>query len=193
MRTITTVAVMLSLWGCASGPEPASAPRPSGPVAPCPGYASIETARLPDGRTLLQALDSIAREPGAYTRSSDMKTIDPGMSELFGVTITHPARLRPSDRERMRGIFEQTYPRELRSAGRGGRAMLALLVDASGNVRETRLVRGSGYQSMDLAAATLLKQALFDPAIAGTCSVPSLLILPVTYQLATPSDPGRRP
>jgi TonB family protein len=193
MRKITTVAVLLTLGGCASGPEANSAPRPSGALAPCPNYASYDTARLPDGRGLLQALDSIAAVPGAASRPSDMKTIDRGMSELLGVTITHPARLRPSDRDRLRRLFEETYPPELRRAGRSGRATLALLVDASGTVRETRLVRSSGYPSMDLAAATLLKQAAFDPAFAGTCSVPSVLILPVTYQLATPADPGRRP
>lgn len=193
MRKVTTTAILLTLSGCASGAGTRALPRPSGPVEPCVTYANFETTRLPDGRNLLQALDSIAAVPGAADRPSDMKTVEREMSELFGVEITHPARLRPSDRQRLHRLFEETYPPELRRTGRGGRATLALLVDATGTVRETRLTRGSGYQSLDLAAARLASQALFDPAIAGDCSVPSLLVLPITYQLATPSDPGRRP
>lgn len=69
MQKLIIVALLLGLSGCASGSGTRALPRPSGPVAPCPAYANYETARAPDGRGLLQVLDSLARTPEAQGRS----------------------------------------------------------------------------------------------------------------------------
>lgn len=197
MRKIIAATGLLVLAGCASGSGSRPLPRPTGPVAPCPAYARFETARLPDGRGWPQVLDSVARTPEAQgqrsRRSSRTELAEQESSELLGVTVTHPARLGPGDRQRLARLFEQTYPPELRSLGLGGTVRMVMLLDANGAVRDTRVARSSMYHSLDAAAVRMIRQVTFDPAIAGTCSVPYLVSLPVTYKVATPADLGRRP
>ena len=197
MQKITTVAVLFALSGCASGSGAGTLPRPSGPVAPCPVYANFETARVPDGRAWLQVMDSIASTPKAQERSrrpsaAEIKQGERETSELFGITITHPARVPPGARAHLARLLEQTYPPELRDTGRGGTVRMVMLMDPSGRVRETLIARSSGFPVLDAAALRVARQVNFDPAIAGSCSVPCIVVLPITYMVATPADPGRR-
>ena len=197
MRKITTVAVLLSLSGCASGSGAGTLPRPSGPVAPCPAYANFETARVPDGRGWLQVMDSIARTPKAQERSrrlsaAELEQAEHEINELFGVTITHPARVPSGARTHVARLLEQTYPPELRDTGRGGTVYMVMLMDPSGRVRETLLARSSGFATLDAAALQVARQVTLDPAIAGSCSVPYIAVLPITYMVATPAGPDRR-
>ena len=198
IRKITTLAVLLTLSGCASGPGTRPLPRPSGPVEPCPAYANFETARLPDGRGWLQVMDSIARTPKAQERSrrlsaAEIKQAEHEVNELFGVTITHPARVPPGARTHVARLLEQTYPPELRDSGRGGTVYMVMLMDPSGRVRETLMARSSGFPTLDAAALRVARQVTLDPAIAGNCSVPYIAVLPITYMVATPTNPGPRP
>ena len=197
MRKITIVAVLLYLSSCASGSGTRPPPRPSGPVAPCPAYANFETARVPDGRGWSEVVDSIARTPDAQgprsRRPARNEWTERETSELFGLTITHPARVRPGDRQYLAQLFEQTYPPDLRDRGLGGTVYVVMLLDPHGAVRETRVARTSMYPSLDAAAVRVAQRIIFDPAIAGTCSLPYIVSLPNTYRVSTPADPGRRP
>ena len=197
MGNTTTVAVLFALSGCASGSGAGTLPRPSGPVAPCPAYANFEAARLPDGRGWLQVMDSIARTPKAQERSqrlsaAEKKQAEHEINELFGITITHPARVPSGARTHVARLLEQTYPPELRDTGRGGTVYMVMLMDPSGRVRETLVARSSGFPVLDAAALRAARQVNFDPAIAGSCSVPYIVVLPIKYMVATPADPGRR-
>ncbi|CAN5829560.1 hypothetical protein BH20GEM3_BH20GEM3_07520 [soil metagenome] len=167
-------------------------------MAPCPAYASFETARLPDGRGWHQVMDSIARTPKAQERgprlsAAEVKQAEHEINELFGITITHPARVRQGDRIYLAQLLEQTYPPELRDTGRGGTVRMVMLMDAIGRVRETLVARSSGFPSLDAAAVRMIRQVTLDPAIAGTCSVPYIAVLPITCRVATRVDPGRHP
>jgi protein TonB len=73
------------------------------------------------------------------------------------------------------------YPADLRRTGIGGSILLVALVDAQGQVRETRIARSSGYRTMDDAAAEVLRRARFKAATAGDCRIPYLLRLPMAY------------
>ena len=198
VRKIITLAVLISLSGCASGSGAGTLPRPSGPVAPCPTYANFETARLPDGRGWLQVIDSITRtvaapDGGARRSTAEGDKAERETSQLFGVAINHAPRIRRSDRMLVRQLLEQTYPPHLRDQGLGGTVRMVLLMDASGKVREGRVARSSGHPSIDAAGLQMARQITFDPAIAGTCSVPYFVVLPITYMVATPTNPGPRP
>ena len=175
--------------GCAAGtPSPSPAARPRGPVAPCPGYQSAQTARLPDGRLLLQAFDSVHRAstPSAATRiaQNERRALDSiTNARLFGAPITVPASVSEQSRIASRRLLEQTYPRELRDRGIGGEVILTLFLDATGAVRETRVLRSSGYTSLDRAGSTLMRQIRFDPAVAEGCNVPYVTQIPVGYRV----------
>jgi protein TonB len=56
-----------------------------------------------------------------------------------------------------------TYPSEARALKKEGAVVVELLIDATGKVRETKLIRGIGF-GLDEAALTALKQFEFDPA-----------------------------
>ncbi len=108
-------------------------------------------------------------------------------AESFGATITHPARVRPEDGPHLARLLEQSYPPELRQAGHRGTVRVVMLLDARGAVRETRVARTSGYAALDAAALRVIRQATFEPALAGACSTPSIVLLPVRYYTTDPS------
>jgi protein TonB len=186
MRKIIAVAVLLSLSSCASGPGTRPLARPAGPIPPCPAYASAGASWLPEARVWRQALDSIVGTPEAQGRGTRSRpsNLEPGgmeTRESFGATITHPARVRPEDGPQLARLLEQSYPPELRQAGHRGTVRVAMLIDARSAVRETRVARTSGYPALDAAALRVIRQFTFEPALAGTCSTPSIVLLPVRY------------
>lgn len=191
MRNLLIIAV-IACSACASGGSITAAARPIGPVAPCPGWEDYRTARTPDGRSLLAAYDSLAQTPaarGEERRQRRGARPDTAESKLYGLRVSHPARIRSGDREMMRRLFEETYPADLRIARIGGTVRMTLLVDTDGTVRETRISRSSGHASLDRAATTLINRAPLDPAIAGSCGIPYIVTLPVVYRVGMPNEP----
>lgn len=65
-----------------------------------------------------------------------------------------------------------------------------MLLNTQGTVREARLGKGSGYFDMDRAALALARSGRFNPAIAGTCSVPFYVALPIGFKVAIPPPPS---
>lgn len=188
LRLLLTLGLTFGLTGCIAGAaetaaSPAPATRSTGPVAACPGYSELNTARIPDGRPLLQAFDSVSRIGGPHSRSRSGSFEDRTMDHLLGSPIS-PPKLSPAALQRSRQLFEQHYPPALRRARTEGTAVLTMLVDANGTVRETRVARSSMYPEMDAAAARVIRGTPFDPAVAGGCSVPYILTLPLTFKLA---------
>lgn len=176
---------VLLLPACAAGPAPSS--QPSGPEAACPGYADVATARIPDGRLLLQAFDSAARASAGNPRQTTVVTgrgpsaEDTATNRLLGVQVTASPHMDIPARHSFARQILEAYPPELRQARIGGSVLLVALVDTQGRVRETRIASSSGHRRMDDAAADVLRRARFEPAMAGDCRVPYLLRLPVGF------------
>ncbi len=189
VRLMMAAPVLLAgLAGCATGSaNPSSGIQPRGPVAPCPGYQSVQTARLPDGRLLLQAFDSAAPTSAQNPRQVG-RTIERGPSaedtttnRLLGVQVTSSPYLSSSARQTMAREMLEVHRTYMKEVGTPGSILLIALVDTDGAVRRTRVVSSSGHREMDAAAANVLRRARFEPATAGECRVPYVLRLPVSY------------
>lgn len=83
----------------------------------------------------------------------------------------------------MRRLLETMYPPTLRDAGAGGSTEVAMLVDATGSVRNVLLVRGSGHGELDQASIAVVKAMRFRPARQGSCPVPFFSSFPVGWHL----------
>lgn len=192
-RRVTLGLAILGLSGCAAGPSgaadssnPSLAQRSSGAVAPCPGFENIARATTPNGRPLVTAFGSLT---GVSTRQGVRLAPPRGPSaedsvtnRLLGVQVTSPVTMPVGRGRDLARQMEQLYPPNLRQAGIGGEVVLLVLVDAHGAVHSVRVGRSSGYPEIDRAAQTLIQRTRFDPAIAGTCSVPYILRLPVGFK-----------
>lgn len=185
MRKIIAPIGLLLLPACASGPGPSI--QPSSSSVACSGYADFATARIPDGRLLIQAFDSAAPTSAQNPRQVG-RTIGRGPSaedtttnRLLGVQITSPPYLDDSARQAMARDILHAYPADLKRAKIGGSVLLVALVGTDGSVRRTRVVSSSGHREMDVAAANVLRRARFEPAMAGECRVPYVLRLPVGF------------
>jgi protein TonB len=75
------------------------------------------------------------------------------------------------------------YPDDARQAGATGRALVEVLVDASGHVASTRLIEPSGHPGLDAAAETAARQWTFHPARQGGKNVPATIAIPFQFEL----------
>jgi TonB family protein len=75
------------------------------------------------------------------------------------------------------------YPAEQLRKGIEGVVVVSALIDESGNVKETKIVRSSGNEGLDSSAASGLASWKFDPAKRGGQAVPSRFEMPVRFNL----------
>jgi protein TonB len=76
------------------------------------------------------------------------------------------------------------YPAEALQARMSGVSMMAFLVGSDGKVRETRLLKSSGYTILDQAAEAALKLCRFKPAVKNGHTVAAWQ--PVQYAWSLP-------
>ena len=95
-----------------------------------------------------------------------------------------PYEVKPELRNRAEfaRLLERRYPPMLRDAGIGGTVVLWVFIDEQGNVRNTRVTQGSGYDQLDEAARAVMTEARFTPALNRDQRVPVWIQLPVTFQ-----------
>lgn len=80
-------------------------------------------------------------------------------------------------------ISSDDYPRVAREAGKDGRVVVKLLIDASGRVRDARLLQGA-YDALNEVALRKVREALFSPAYdAAGRAVPCEVTLPIRFEL----------
>jgi periplasmic protein TonB len=82
-----------------------------------------------------------------------------------------------------RFIEPEDYPRVAREAGKDGRVVLTVLIDATGRVRDARLLKGA-YDALNEIALKKVREAVFAPAYdalgrAVACEV----TLPIRFEL----------
>lgn len=174
----------LVLSACAPGSPPAV--QPSSAVGSCRDFRDIETARIPDGRLLLEAFDSAARvafvgpRPGRVQTGRGPSPEDSVTNRLLGVLVTSPAYLDAAGRQRFGRELLNTQTAYLKRIGIAASLTLVGLIDTEGVVRETRIARGSGYHDLDTSVAQVLRRTRFEPAMAGECRVPYVIRLPIS-------------
>lgn len=65
----------------------------------------------------------------------------------------------------MERVLEQRYPSMLREAGIGGTVVLYVFVDTQGRPEKSQVQQSSGYPQLDAAAAAVVDQMKFSPAM----------------------------
>ncbi|HEX6070670.1 MAG TPA: TonB family protein [Longimicrobiaceae bacterium] len=95
-----------------------------------------------------------------------------------------PRDVEPSlaNRSAFARALEESYPAELRAAGRGGSVVLWVHLSEEGKVTEARIHRGSGEPALDNAALSAIRQAEFSPARLKEAPVDVWLQLPVNFR-----------
>lgn len=94
------------------------------------------------------------RPPASEGRPSDVPSWIPRDVE--------PQLTNPLEIER---VLEQRYPAMLREAGMGGTVVLYVFVNERGEPESSQVRRSSGYPSLDAAAAEVVRQMQFSPAM----------------------------
>ena len=75
------------------------------------------------------------------------------------------------------------YPIVARRRGHQGTVFLEVLVDRNGNVKDLRVLKSSGYATLDDAALASVKSWIFEPGMKGSQPVEMWVRLPVRFQL----------
>ena len=81
----------------------------------------------------------------------------------------------------MTQALSDEYPATLREEGVGGAVGVWALVDASGDVIDTRLQESSGHALLDQAALRVARRFRFVPATEDGCAVPVWIAFPITF------------
>src|SRR5690606_19222752 len=89
-------------------------------------------------------------------------------------------------------LLEKSYPALYRNAGIGGKAVLWVVIDEAGAVRNTRVVTSTGFPELDDVAERILRdRAHFTPAYNRDQRVPVWIQIPVEVSATARSrDPG---
>jgi len=75
------------------------------------------------------------------------------------------------------------YPKVARRRGHQGTVLLEVLVDQNGSVRDLKVLRSSGYATLDDAALASVKNWSFEPGMKGSSPIEMWVRLPVRFQL----------
>lgn len=85
---------------------------------------------------------------------------------------------------RYRETPQPDYPDSARRAGKEGRVLLRVLVDAEGRAKAVEVNSSSGHDMLDQAATDALKKWRFVPARAGDKPVETWVKVPIEFQLS---------
>jgi protein TonB len=80
-------------------------------------------------------------------------------------------------------LAHRTYPQIARERGQQGTVVMQITVDPEGHVVDVALVRGSGTDSLDHAAETLVRNAQLPPFPANMRMARQSLTIPIHYRL----------
>jgi periplasmic protein TonB len=87
------------------------------------------------------------------------------------------------NREEIAKLLVEWYPRLLRDAGIGGRVMTWVFIDEKGQVRNTRVRKGSDLPELDSAAVRVTRRMHFRPAQNRDVKVPVWVELPIIFKV----------
>lgn len=97
------------------------------------------------------------------------------------VVFDVPPRL--TNPEEFQRALMRAYPRSLRDAGVGGTVTLEVYVDEQGRALEGRVSDGSGYDSLDETAVSLIDVMRFAPALNRDRRVAVWVQLPIAFRM----------
>jgi protein TonB len=117
--------------------------------------------------TALALLAGCVQSPATRTAAAPAQPQQPPQQQLPGQDCASPV-----------------YPQEALQARMSGVSMMAFLVGSDGTVRESRLLKSSGYAILDQAADAALRLCRFKPALKNGHTVAAWQ--PVQYAWSLP-------
>ncbi len=155
------------------------APRVASPLAKA-------TAPRPQAKAWTAPTTGLAPAPDAATESAEsdepQPLCPPPCPDTPGDFV--PAALAAAKPRWVGGfITDDDYPKVSRQKGQDGSVLLSVFIDATGKVRDVRLLKGS-YDALNDVAVKKLKAATFEPARDESGRpIPTKLILPIRFEL----------
>lgn len=157
---------LLAVGGCAS----AGGGTPVARISPTE-CAALAAGRLPDGRSIAQAYDSL------YVLAKERPTL--GVDDFVLVPVTRRAQL--INQRMLAARMQSSYPLRLLRGGQGGRTRVAFLIGPNGRTFNSQLVRSSGDPTLDAVTLEAVNLMEFTPAQNGDCVVPMFVSMPITW------------
>jgi TonB family protein len=116
---------------------------------------------------------------GGVAKSDEQKTQE---QIALAPTFT-PYTLGPelTNREAITALLVRNYPPLLRDAGIGGKVLVWVFINDKGEVQNTRVKEGSGYDALDQAALAVAASMKFRPAMNRDKHVPVWVEIPVVF------------
>lgn len=163
-------------------PEEAAPPEAMSEVIPVPDWMELDSLMADVSPAPEHPVQEAVREVagvGGGGRGAAGAGGDGGTSEA-GIS---GADLRVDELPRLVKKVEPEYPRLARMSGVEGVVVLSLLVDESGHVTDTKVLKSLGNTGCDQAAVTAARQWRFTPAKKNGKSVAIWMSAPVLFQL----------
>lgn len=126
------------------------------------------------------------------TKDATGREAEPGERDAAApsfIPYDTPPKLRNA--EVVQRALQVAYPRDLRDAGVGGRAVLWVRVDASGQVERVRVRTSTGRDALDRAAVEVARSMEFSPARNDGEPTPVWVTQPVTFDVDGGEASGR--
>jgi len=106
-------------------------------------------------------------------------------TDVSGVTAFTPYTVAPSilNTDEVVRAMRREYPSTLRDSGIGGTVRVNFFVDERGQVLDTRIEEGSGYETLDAAALAVADVIQFSPALNRDQNVAVWVVFPVVFRV----------
>lgn len=154
---------------------PKSIPRPATPVA------VSSDVELLDDITIAPTTFTAEPPPAALPRPVIEEADEEVWSEPTFTPYTTPPML--INREEAARAIAENYPENLREAGMGGTVLMWFLIDETGKVLNTKLVRSSALPELDRAAENVAGVLAFKPALNRDKPARVWVQLPIIFQV----------
>ena len=133
-----------------------------------------------NGRSASETFDSTFAEAQRRTTPPEPKPGEPKLDRP--PALAKGAAIGPA--------MSRLYPPELLFTRRGGVAMMALLIRSDGWPDKIRVLRSSGFPTLDAASVEVARQMRFSPGVYRECPVWVFTLMPITWQPGPP-PPGQ--
>jgi len=131
-------------------------------------------------------------EPSSQT-SADEAVVPPlpgeGAEDTEMASAERDTEPRLSNGHEVLAMLNRLYPETLKEEGVGGRVLLWMHVDESGNVTETKVQTSSGYPALDEAAQAIADSMLFTPAENKGAPVSVWIAQPIEFAASEQAHP----
>lgn len=157
-------------------PPPAEAPR--APVADAPTFGIAMTGGVGMGGIAVPVGDSLSAPKEPVKRVVQEKTLEEKKPEKAALATCTETASKPKPLQMAR----PEYTEEARVAAVEGKVRVQLTVDATGAVRDVKVLESLGH-GLDEAAVAAVKAATFEPALACGKPVEATFVVSIRFSL----------